>query len=44
MAAMSITSDEDWRGLREVGRLVRVTLEALEIFEAHVARSAPALT
>lgn len=27
---MSIRSDSDWRGLREVGRIVRVTLEALE--------------
>lgn len=26
---MSITSDQDWRGLREVGRVVRETLEAL---------------
>ena len=27
---MSITSESDWRGLREVGRVVRLTLEALE--------------
>jgi methionyl aminopeptidase len=27
---MSITSDADWRGLREVGRIVRLTLDALE--------------
>jgi methionyl aminopeptidase len=27
---MSITSDSDWRGLREVGRVVRLTLDALE--------------
>jgi len=26
---MSITSDQDWRGLREVGRVVRLTLDAL---------------
>ena len=26
---MSITSDADWRGLREVGRVVRLTLDAL---------------
>ena len=26
---MSITSDQDWRGLREVGRIVRDTLDAL---------------
>lgn len=59
---MSITSEADWRGLREVGRVVRLTLEALDrhtrpgvttgeldrialdVFEAHGARSAPALT
>ncbi|HVL68159.1 MAG TPA: type I methionyl aminopeptidase [Vicinamibacterales bacterium] len=59
---MSLTCDRDWRGLREVGRVVRLTLDvlerhaaagvttgeldhlALEIFEAHGARSAPALT
>jgi methionyl aminopeptidase len=27
---MSITSDADWRGLREIGRIVRLTLDALE--------------
>jgi methionyl aminopeptidase len=27
---MSITSEADWRGLREVGRVVRLTLDALE--------------
>ena len=27
---MSITSESDWRGLREVGRVVRVTLDAIE--------------
>lgn len=27
---MSITSESDWRGLREVGRVVALTLEALE--------------
>jgi methionyl aminopeptidase len=27
---MSITSESDWRGLREVGRVVRLTLDALE--------------
>ena len=27
---MSITSESDWRGLREVGEVVRLTLEALE--------------
>ena len=59
---MSITSDTDWRGLRDVGRVVRLTLDALEaharpgittgdldrialdVFQAHGARSAPALT
>src|SRR5215212_2725914 len=28
--SMSIESDTDWRGLRTVGRIVRVTLDALE--------------
>jgi methionyl aminopeptidase len=59
---MSITSAADWRGLREVGRVVEVTLDALEsrtvpgittgeldriardVFDAHGARSAPAMT
>ena len=27
---MSITSDTDWRGLRAAGRVVRLTLDALE--------------
>jgi methionyl aminopeptidase len=27
---MSISSDQDWRGLREVGRVVRLTLDALQ--------------
>lgn len=27
---MSITTEADWRGLREVGRVVRLTLDALE--------------
>ena len=27
---MSISSDQDWRGLREAGRVVRLTLDALE--------------
>jgi methionyl aminopeptidase len=27
---MSITSENDWKGLREVGRVVRLTLDALE--------------
>jgi len=27
---MSITCESDWRGLREVGRVVRLTLDALE--------------
>jgi methionyl aminopeptidase len=27
---MSITSEADWKGLREIGRVVRVTLDALE--------------
>ena len=27
---MSITSERDWKGLREVGRIVRLTLDALE--------------
>jgi methionyl aminopeptidase len=27
---MSITSEADWKGLREVGRVVRLTLDALE--------------
>ena len=58
---MSIESPADWRGLREAGRIVRLTLDALEgsvragvstaeldcvaagVFEAHGARSAPAL-
>jgi methionyl aminopeptidase len=59
---MSITSESDWRGLREVGQVVQLTLGALErqtvpgittgeldliardVFVAHGARSAPALT
>ena len=59
---MSITTESDWRGLREVGQVVQRTLEALErhtapgittgeldliareVFEAHGARSAPAIT
>jgi methionyl aminopeptidase len=59
---MSITSESDWRGLRDVGRVVQRTLEALErhtapgittgeldflakeVFDAHGARSAPAIT
>jgi methionyl aminopeptidase len=59
---MSITSEADWRGLREVARVVELTLDTLErhtvagmttgaldqlardVFEAHGARSAPALT
>jgi methionyl aminopeptidase len=58
---MSIKSPADWKGLREAGRVVRLTLDALErgvrpgvstaeldrvaaaVFEAHGARSAPAL-
>lgn len=35
---MSIGSDQDWRGLREVGRVVRVTLDALQ------ARTRPGIT
>src|SRR5256885_381567 len=27
---MSITSEADWKGLREIGRVVRLTLDALE--------------
>ena len=58
---MSIKSEADWKGLREVGHVVRLTLDALEqhahagvstaeldrvaaqVFQAHGARSAPAL-
>jgi len=28
---MSITSEADWKGLREIGRVVRLTLDALEL-------------
>src|SRR6185295_629768 len=35
---MSITSEADWKGLREVGRVVRLTLDAME------ARVAPGIT
>jgi methionyl aminopeptidase len=35
---MSITSEADWKGLREVGRIVRLTLDAME------ARVAPGIT
>ncbi len=28
---MSITSDADWRGLKEIGRIVRLTLDELEV-------------
>ena len=27
---MSITSEADWKGLREIGRVVRLTLDELE--------------
>ena len=27
---MSITSEADWKGLREIGRIVRLALDALE--------------